>query len=110
MAKIEDSRETEAPREQSYGKVEDLPEQRRQSEEEEREAARQLERQERLTGEEAEGEHPVPTITVLGRMDGQIALRLGWRKGMVAISVSRFRFLRQDLGIDIQDDPSKYLF
>ena len=53
---------------------------------------------------------PTPRVTVLGRMDSQVALRLGWRQGMVAISVSRFKFLQNELGLDIRDDPEQYLF
>jgi hypothetical protein len=56
------------------------------------------------------GSDPLPRIKVLGRMEGQIAVQLGWRKGMVAISNSRFRFLRDDLGMNIRDNPDEYLF
>jgi hypothetical protein len=117
MAKIND------PQEEQQGDLEnqeaelpesELPEQRnqrrRRSEEEDHE--RHVGRQERLTGDRAKGEEqdPTPRVTVIGRMDGQIAVRLGWRKGMVAISLSRFRFLREDLGLDIYDSPEDYLF
>lgn len=53
---------------------------------------------------------PAPKVTVLGYMDSQIAVRLGWKPGMLAISQSRFRFLRDDLGMDVTDDPAHYLF
>lgn len=53
---------------------------------------------------------PVPTVTVLGYMDSQIAIRLSWKSGMVAISQSRFRFLRDDLGLEVLDNQENYLF
>lgn len=52
----------------------------------------------------------VPKVTVLGHMNGNIALRLGWRHGMHVVSNSRFKFMREDLEMDITDDPEDYLF
>lgn len=51
-----------------------------------------------------------PNIYVLGHMEGNIAVRLGWRHGMHVVSNSRFKFLKQDLGANVVDDESKYLF
>jgi hypothetical protein len=53
---------------------------------------------------------PVPNVTVLGYMDGNIALRLGWRTGMRVVSNSRFKFMREELEMNIIDDPDEYLF
>lgn len=53
---------------------------------------------------------PKPKITVLGFMDGQIAIRLGWRHGMSVVSQSRFRFLRDDLDMEVIDNADDYLF
>ena len=52
----------------------------------------------------------VPTVTVLGYMDGNIALRLGWKHGMHVVSNSRFKFMREDLEMKILDNPDEYLF
>jgi hypothetical protein len=53
---------------------------------------------------------PAPRLTVIGRTENQIALRLGWRPGMVTVSQSRFRFMRDDLGMNVTDEPENYLF
>lgn len=53
---------------------------------------------------------PVPQVTVLGHMDGNIAIRLGWQHGMRVVSNSRFKFMREELEMDITDDPEEYLF
>lgn len=51
-----------------------------------------------------------PTVKVLGYMDGSIAVRLGWKHGMHVISNSRFKFMREDLDMNIIDEPDDYLF
>lgn len=51
-----------------------------------------------------------PTVKVLGYMDGSIAVRLGWKHGMHVISNSRFKFMREDLDMNIVDEPDDYLF
>jgi hypothetical protein len=51
-----------------------------------------------------------PTVRVIGYMDSQVAVRLGWRQGMVAVSQSRFKFMRDELQMDVQDEPKDYLF
>jgi len=51
-----------------------------------------------------------PVVKVLGYMDGSIAVRLGWKHGMHVISNSRFKFMREDLDMNILDDPDDYLF
>ena len=51
-----------------------------------------------------------PEITVLGIMDGNLAIRLHWKHGMHVISNSRFKFMRDDLEVKINDDPENYLF
>lgn len=53
---------------------------------------------------------PVPAVTVLGHMDGNIAVRLGWKHGMHVFSNSRFKFMREELEMNITDDPEEYLF
>lgn len=95
MAKIEDPQER--------GKVEDLPEQRQGQQEEQEERSTRPSRP-------VEKPDPAPKITVLGFMDGQIAIRLGWRHGMSVVSQSRFRFLRDDLGMEVIDNQDDYLF
>lgn len=52
---------------------------------------------------------PVPAITVLGTMDKGVAIRMGWRKGTLTISVGRLKFLQEDLGLTVNDDPSQYI-
>jgi hypothetical protein len=56
------------------------------------------------------GLDPPPEITVLGIMDGNLAIRLHWKHGMHVISNSRFKFMREDLEVKINDDPENYLF
>ena len=51
-----------------------------------------------------------PVVTVLGIMDGNIALRLHWKHGMHVISNQRFKFMRDELELKINDDPEEYLF
>jgi len=51
-----------------------------------------------------------PVVKVLGYMDGSIAVRLGWKHGMHVVSNSRFKFMREDLDMNILDDPDDYLF
>jgi hypothetical protein len=51
-----------------------------------------------------------PKVTVLGLMDGNIAIRIGWRRGMRVVSNQRFKFMREELEMDITDDPDEYLF
>lgn len=100
MAKIEDPQER--------GKVEDLPEQR-QGQQEETEEERE-EREDRQTGDRKNLPlDKAPTIMVIGFMDGQIAVRLGWRHGMSVVSRSRFRFMKEDLGMAVIDNPENYL-
>jgi hypothetical protein len=53
---------------------------------------------------------PVPSVHVLGTMDGNIAVRLGWKHGMHVISNSRFKFMREELEMEITDNPDDYLF
>lgn len=53
---------------------------------------------------------PAPSVTVLGIMDGNIAVRLGWKHGMHIVSNSRFKFMREDLEMNVVDDPEEYLF
>jgi hypothetical protein len=87
MAKIEDPNEQE----QAAAAIEKVvPEQRHAPEQEQEKAA--------------------PSITVIGYMEKQVAIHRDWKPGMVVISPSRLRFLRDDLGIDVSDDPQNYLF
>lgn len=51
-----------------------------------------------------------PTVIVLGLMDGNIAIKLGWRPGMRVVSNSRFKFMREELEMNIVDNPDEYLF
>jgi len=51
-----------------------------------------------------------PKVTVLGYMNGNIALRLHWKHGMHVVSNSRFKFMREELEMAITDDPDEYLF
>ena len=51
-----------------------------------------------------------PKVVVLGHMENNVALRLGWKKGIQPVSLSRFKFLRDALGFEIEDTPEKYLF
>ena len=101
---------TEEPRRRRT--EDDIPEQRQQSEEpDDREEPEAPEMPEiRQYGDLKGATDPLPRITVLGHMDHQVALRLGWRQGMVAISQSRFKFLANELGMDILDQPENYLF
>jgi hypothetical protein len=52
----------------------------------------------------------VPVVTVLGIMDGNMALRFGWKHGMHVISNQRFKFMKEDLELNIIDNPDEYLF
>lgn len=53
---------------------------------------------------------PAPKAVVLGPMDGSIAVQLGWLHGIRVISSQRFRFMKDDLGFDVTDNPDDYLF
>lgn len=54
---------------------------------------------------------PIPTVWVLGQMGGShVALRFGWAHGMHPVSNSRFKFMREELKLNIIDDAEKYLF
>lgn len=53
---------------------------------------------------------PAPKATVLGPMDGSVAVQLGWLHGIRVISSQRFRFIKDDLGFEVRDDPEDYLF
>lgn len=102
MAKTEDSREQQ-------DKTGELPEQRQQQEQAKQEQAEQPAT--RKPNRPADNvPDPAPKITVLGFMDGQIAIRLGWRHGMSVVSQSRFRFLRDDLAMSVEDNQDDYLF
>ena len=64
---------------------------------------------------EAVGEdalNPVPCLTVLGHTAGgdQAAVRLGWRRGLITMSNSRLKFLREELEMKVVDNPDEYLF
>jgi hypothetical protein len=52
---------------------------------------------------------PIPWVQVLGYMDAQLAIRLSWSLGVKVISTSRLRFLRDELEIEVRDDPSTYV-
>lgn len=93
MAKTEDPREEQEQVEEEQG----LPEQRQE----------QKPKPNRPADNQPD---PAPKITVLGFMDGQIAIRLGWRHGMSVVSQSRFRFLRDDLAMNVEDNQDDYLF
>jgi hypothetical protein len=60
-------------------------------------------------GQERELTDP-PVVTVLGHMDGSVALRLGWKHGLHIVSNSRFRFMKEDLSMDVTDNKEDYLF
>jgi hypothetical protein len=51
-----------------------------------------------------------PVVTVLGIMDGNMAVRLGWKHGMHVISNQRFKFMKEDLELNVIDNPDEYLF
>lgn len=50
-----------------------------------------------------------PSITVLGTVDKGVAVRLNWRRGIVTISMGRLKFLRDELGFVVRDDPGQYI-
>lgn len=68
------------------------------------------ERESERSGQRGRDIDPAPKVTVLGYMDGNLALRLGWKHGMQIVSNSRFKFMRDDLGMDVTDNTDDYLF
>jgi hypothetical protein len=52
---------------------------------------------------------PKPTIQVLGRMDAKYAIRLGWENGIHTISPQRLTFLKNEMGMNVEDDPDNYV-
>lgn len=106
MARTEDKRETVVePQRLTPEQIEDDKREDEQREDDQR----QEESRNGDDRQEQQFDH-APKLTVIGIMDTQIAIRLAWRTGMVAISQSRFRFLRDDLGMEVTDDPEHYLF
>jgi hypothetical protein len=51
----------------------------------------------------------VPKVIVIGKMDGNYAIRLSWNRGVQIISLSRLRFLKEELHLDVDDDPANYV-
>lgn len=51
-----------------------------------------------------------PKLTVLGELNGGVAIQLGWQHGLFTISQSRLRFLRDELGTEVTDNKRDYLF
>lgn len=49
-----------------------------------------------------------PRVTVLGKMDGQLAIRVAWTSGVFALSAGRLKFL-SDIGIDVDNTPENYV-
>lgn len=55
---------------------------------------------------------PVPCVFVLGHTTtgDNVAVSLAWKRGMTTVSNSRLKFMREELSMNIIDDPAKYLF
>lgn len=51
----------------------------------------------------------VPWVEVLGRLDDSLAIRLGWAHGVRIVSGTRLRFLREELSVDVRDNPAGYI-
>lgn len=53
----------------------------------------------------------VPQVTLLGPPDGaRVPVRLSWRQGVVMVSPSRVRFLRDNLKVSVIDREENYVF
>lgn len=53
---------------------------------------------------------PVPTMTVIGMLGDKKVVRADWKTGKPSEITDRMLANLADLGIVINDDPTKYLF
>ncbi len=50
-----------------------------------------------------------PWVEVLGVLDGHYVVRLGWKYGAHVIAGIRLRFLRDELNMEVRDNPDSYV-
>src|SRR5882757_7976842 len=111
MAKTEDPRQEQEEKQEEQAQAgTELPEQRQQQVQPQQPPAQRQNQQQQVHPQAPRVLEPAPRLLVIGYMDSQVALRVGWRAGMLAISQSRFKFLRDELGMEVHDNPDDYLF